>query len=137
MGLWIPSPERRALAMKLQYQLNAVFSTFLSVSMAVTRFVIYSLVLDLLIQDEERQLEQKGELLVGILNAEYNSDKNMQEINAFLKDQDLQLILYDRDYQQVLYTTMPQKVIQGCLLNNNIADENEELWDYGNNKYIT
>src|SRR5699024_7082311 len=57
--------------------------------------------------------------------------------NAFLKDQDLQLILYDRDYQQVLYTTMPQKVIQGFLLNNNIADENEELWEYGHNKYVT
>jgi len=123
--------------MKLQYQLNAAFTTLLIVIMAVTGFVIYSLILDLLIQDEERQLEQKGELLVGILNEEYNSDKNMQEINAFLKDQDLQLILYDRDYQQVLYTTMPQKVIQGFLLNNNIADENEELWEYGNNKYVT
>src|SRR5690625_3402741 len=96
--------------MKLQYQLNAAFTTLLIVIMAFIGFVIYSLILDLLIQDEEQQLEQKGELLVGILNEEYNSDKNMQEINAFLKDQDLQLILYDRDYQQVLYTTMPQKV---------------------------
>src|SRR5690625_321499 len=137
MGLWIPTQERRTVTMKLQYQLNAAFTTLLIVIMAVTGFVIYSLILDLLIQDEERQLEQKGELLVGILNEEYNSDKNMQEINAFLKDQDLQLILYDRDYQQVLYTTMPQKVIQGFLLNNNIADENEELWEYGNNKYVT
>src|SRR5699024_1049346 len=123
--------------MKLQYALNAAFTSLHTVILAVTGFISYSVILDLLMQHAERRLEQKGELLVGILNEEYNSDKNMQEINAFLKDQDLQLILYDRDYQQVLYTTMPQKVIQGFLLNNNIADENEELWEYGNNKYVT
>lgn len=123
--------------MKLQYQLNAAFTTLLLVIMAVTGFVIYSLILDLLIQNEERQLEQKGELLVSILNEEYNSNENIQEISGFLRDQDLQLFMYDRRHQRVLYATMPDKVIKGFLLNNNITNDSEELWEYGKDKYVT
>lgn len=123
--------------MKLQYQLNAAFTALLVVIMAVTGFVIYSLILDLLIQDEERQLEQKGQLLASILNEEYNTNQDVHELNAFLKDQDLQLFLYDRRHKQIRYATMPDDVVQGFLMNNNIEDDNEELWEHGNNKYVT
>ncbi len=123
--------------MRLQYQLNAAFTALLLVIMAVTGFVIYSLILDLLIQDEERQLEQKGQLLVNILNEEYSSNQNIQELNLFLRDQDLQLFMYDRRQKQVLFATMPDEVVQGFLRNNNIGNEHEDLWEYGNNKYVT
>lgn len=123
--------------MKLQYQLNAAFTALLLVIMAVTGFVIYSLILDLLIQDEERQLEQKGQLLVSILNEEYNTDRDFQQLSAFLRDQDLQMFMYDRRHRQVRYATMPDDVVQGFLSNNNIVNNSDELWEYGNNKYVT
>jgi len=122
--------------MKLQFQLNAAFTALLIVIMTVTGFVIYSLILELLIQDEHRQLEQKGELLVNILNKEYRSDPSIQEISAFLREQDLQMFMYDHHNQHVLFSTMPSEVIQGFLSNNHI-ENSDELWEYGKNKYVS
>lgn len=123
--------------MKLQYQLNIAFTTLLLVVMAVTGFFIYSLLLNLLIQDEERQLEQKGELLVRFLTEEYQSSYNMEEFSYFLEEQDLQLILYDRIQNSVYFSTMPVEVVQGFADNNNFSDNREGLWEYKNNKFVT
>ncbi|MDY0406927.1 hypothetical protein P5G51_017690 [Virgibacillus sp. 179-BFC.A HS] len=46
--------------MKLHYQLNAAFTALLLVILTVAGFVIYSLLLNLLVQNEQQQLEQKG-----------------------------------------------------------------------------
>src|SRR5690625_2195865 len=75
--------------MKLQNQLNIAFTMVLLVILTVTGFVVYSLILDLLIQDEQRQLAQKGELLVNVLNEEYQT---VFEFSEFLQEQDLQLL---------------------------------------------
>lgn len=123
--------------MKLQYQLNAAFTLLLFVIMAVTGFVIYSLILNLLIQDEERQLEQKGELLARFLTEEYGSAQNIWEFSNFLEEQELQLILYDRGLDQISYSTMPVKVIEGFIENDNFAKDQEGLWEYKNNKFVT
>ncbi|WP_217587341.1 sensor histidine kinase [Lentibacillus saliphilus] len=122
--------------MKLKYQLNAAFTTLLLVIMAVTGFVIYSLILDMLVEDEQRQLKQKGEILVNILNQQYDR-QNVQAFSDFLETQDLQLFLYDREYNRVLYTSLPRQAAQGFVKSNDIADAKETLWTYNNNKYVT
>lgn len=123
--------------MKLQNQLNVAFTTLLLVILAVTGFVIYSLILDLLVQDEQRQLKQKGEILVSILNDEDSSQQNIEQFSDFLEDKDLQLFLYDRAHNQVLDSTMSQQVAAGFFRNNNFADESKQLWEYSNDKYVT
>ncbi|WP_337445676.1 hypothetical protein [Ornithinibacillus scapharcae] len=123
--------------MKLQYQLNAAFTAMLLIIMAVTGYVIYSLILNLLIQDEQRQLEQKGEILVSVLDEAFISRENLIGFNEFLKEQDLQLFLYDRNQNSVLFSTLPTQVVTGLFMNNDFSDQKEELWVYGNEKYVT
>ncbi|SHG08529.1 sensor histidine kinase [Ornithinibacillus halophilus] len=123
--------------MKLQNQLIAAFTGLLLIIMAVTGYVIYSLILDLLIQDEQRQLEQKGEILVSVLNETYSTRQSMEQLNDFLKEQDLQLFLYDRKQNAVLQSTMSNQVVTGFFLNNDFSDTSEELWEFGNNKFVT
>ncbi|OZU89141.1 two-component sensor histidine kinase [Virgibacillus indicus] len=123
--------------MKLQSQLNAAFTTLLLVIMAVTGYVIYSLILDMLIQDEQRQLEQKGEILVDVLNEQHGNRIDLQQFGAFLQNQDLQLFLYDRNQNAVFFSTMSNTVSNGFFQNNNFADENETLWEFQNDKYVT
>ncbi|MFZ3580116.1 sensor histidine kinase [Virgibacillus sp. DJP39] len=122
--------------MKLHFQLNIAFTTLLLVIMSVTGFVIYSLILDLLIQDEKAELNQKGELLVQILNQE-NLQPSVEHISGFLQDQNLQLMLYDRSQNKVLDSTMPKQVVDELLLDNDFSNMGKELWGLGNNKYVT
>ncbi|MGF7016084.1 sensor histidine kinase [Ornithinibacillus bavariensis] len=123
--------------MKLQYQLNAAFTALLLIIMAVTGYVIYSLILNLLIQDEQRQLEQKGEILVNVLDDAFISRQNLIGFNEFLQDQDLQLFLYDREQNTVLYSTLPKQIVTGLFMNNDFSNNDEELWEYGKEKYVT
>ncbi|WP_047981016.1 sensor histidine kinase [Ornithinibacillus contaminans] len=123
--------------MKLQYQLNIAFTALLLVVMAVTGYVVYSLILNLLIQDEQRQLEQKGEIIVNVLDEAYMSRETLQDFNTFLQEQDLQLFLYDRQQNSVIFSTLPTKIVTGLFLNNDFSDNKEELWEYGNEKYVT
>lgn len=119
--------------MRLQSQLNIAFSMVLLVILTVTGFVVYSLILDLLIQDEQRQLAQKGELLVNVLNEEYQT---VFEFSEFLQEQDLQLFMYDRKRDQIRFSTMSSQDSQGFFHHNNFADNEKELWEYQNDKYV-
>lgn len=119
--------------MRLQNQLNIAFTMVLLVILTVTGFVVYSLILDLLIQDEQRQLAQKGELLVNVLNEEYQT---VIEFSDFLQEQDLQLFMYDRRQDQILFSTMSSEDAQGFFLSNDFSDNQKELWEYGNDKYV-
>lgn len=123
--------------MKLQYQLNAAFTALLLIIMAVTFYVVYSLILNLLIQDEQRQLEQKGEIIVSVLDEAFISRENLRGFNEFLQEQDLQLFLYDRGQNTVHFSTLPTSVVTGLFMNNDFSNPNEELWEYGNEKYVT
>lgn len=123
--------------MKLQYQLNIAFSTLLLVILTVTGFMIYSLILDMLIQDEHRQLEQKGELLVEVLIDRYNMPQNVQQLSGFLEEQDLQLFLYDRTEDQILLSTMSSEAVEGFSQQDNFANGSKELWELGNDKFVT
>ena len=107
--------------MKLQAQLNTAFTMLLIIMMAITGFVIYSLIMDLLISNEQRQLEQKGQIIVKVLSDRYKTQKDIEQFNTFLKQQDLQMFLYDRESDQVLYSTMPDQVVQGFIKSNDFA----------------
>ena len=119
--------------MKLQNQLNIAFAMVLLVILTVTGFFVYSLILDLLIQDEQRQLAQKGELLVNVLNEEYQT---VFEFSEFLQEQDLQLFMYDRKSDQIRFSTMSAQDAQGFFLSNDFSDNGKELWEYRNDKYV-
>ncbi|MBP1968623.1 signal transduction histidine kinase [Virgibacillus natechei] len=123
--------------MKLQYQLNIAFTTLLIVIMSVTGYVIYSLILDLLIEDERRHLEQTGETLVSVLTDSYGTREEIQQTNEFLQDQDLHLFLYDRFQDTVLSSTMPDRIVDGFRQNNSFAENTENLWEFGNHNYVT
>jgi len=122
--------------MKLQNQLNAAFSLLLLIILTVTGYVIYSLIMDLLIQDEQRQLEQKGEILVNALSDRYEN-QHPSQLQEFLKEQDLQLFLYDRATDTILLSTLPDRVVQGFTRENNLADTSKQLWEYGTDKFVT
>ncbi|UFT99782.1 HAMP domain-containing histidine kinase [Radiobacillus kanasensis] len=118
--------------MKLQYQLNAAFTTLLIVIMSVTAYTIYSLLLNLLIQDEQRQLRAKGELLVSILNDEYNS----VNVQRFLNEQDLQLFIYDSNSDQILLSTLPSNVTKHWVENYDLSSDEQPLWRAGDERYV-
>ncbi|QDP39120.1 sensor histidine kinase [Radiobacillus deserti] len=118
--------------MKLQYQLNAAFTTLLVVIMSVTAYTIYSLLLNLLIQDEQRQLQAKGELLVSILNDEYNS----VNVQRFLNEQDLQLFIYDNNSDQILLSTLPSDVTEYWVKHYDLSSDEQPLWRAGDERYV-
>ncbi|WP_373895090.1 sensor histidine kinase [Virgibacillus sp. CBA3643] len=119
--------------MKLQHQLNIAFTTLLVVIMGVAGYVIYSLILDLLIQDEQRQLRQNGEILVNVMTEEYEASQYAE----LLQDQNLQLFLYDRNQDGVLFSTMPDQIVRGLWEGNDFADDSDSLWEYGDKNFVT
>lgn len=123
--------------MKLHSQLNAAFTTLLLVIMAAASYVIYSLILDLLIQDEQRQLKETGELLVSFLNEQFETVGDYRQFNEFLQDQDLQIFLYDRNSDAVLMSTMSAPVVSEFFEANNFSATNQTLWEYGNERFVT
>ncbi|WP_152656155.1 cell wall metabolism sensor histidine kinase WalK [Oceanobacillus sp. CFH 90083] len=123
--------------MKLQSQLNAAFTALLLVIMTTAGLVIYSLVLDVLIQDEQRQLAETGELLISFLSERYDDASEYRNIDDFLQQQDLQLFLYDRNLDTVLFSTMSIAVVNEFFEENNFADNEETLWQHGNDRFVT
>ncbi|WP_077324349.1 sensor histidine kinase [Virgibacillus siamensis] len=122
--------------MKLQSQLNLAFSALLLVILTAAGFVIYSLILDMLIDDEKAELKQKGELLVQVINEQYGSMQDVQEFSDFLEEQDLQLFLYNRKQDRVLYYTMPRQFVEGFSRQDFFKDNEEDLWEIGSRKYV-
>lgn len=122
--------------MKLQTQLNLAFTALLFVVMAVTGYVLYSLVLGLLIQDEERQLAQKGELLVHMLNEDDVDEANINQFKVFLEEQDLQVFLYNRKDNSLLFSSESEKITKEFIKQNDFSDNQQNLWEYGKNKFV-
>lgn len=123
--------------MRLQSQLNIAFTSLLIIIMGVTGYLLYSFVLDLLIQNEEKQLEQKGELLVTILTEETDSRKNIQQLSQFLDEQELQLFLYNRHEETIEFSSLSSKITNGFLAQNDYSNNRKGLWEYGSNKFVT
>lgn len=122
--------------MKLQYQLNIAFTLLLVVILTAAGFFIHSLLLDMLIKDEQKQLEQKGELLVNVLT-EKDKPLNLHEFSDFLYEQDLQLFLYDRFEDRILFSTMSDHIVDQVILSQQIKKEGEVLWEVASEKFVT
>lgn len=123
--------------MKLRSQLTLAFTGLLIVVLTVTGYLIYSLILDLLIQDEKRQLEETGELLVSFLTEQYGNANDIHQFNQFLQEQELQLFLYDRNQDAILFSTMTNPVVAGFLQENNFADTRDRTWTLGSDRFVT
>lgn len=122
--------------MKLQTRLNLAFTSLVLIVLAVGSLVIYSLILDLLVTNEERQLEQKGELLVQFLeeNAYYNN--SVEELEKFLNEQNLQFIVYDATSDQILMSTLNLEIVEGFYNENYFTEEETGLWEFKENKFV-
>src|SRR5699024_5036937 len=81
--------------------------------------------------------EQKGELLVTILNEQYSIHEGAPDFNDFLKEQDLQLMLYNRDLNHVLFSTMPEQIVRGFIANDHFIKNDKSLWEHRNEKFVT
>lgn len=123
--------------MRLQSQLNIAFTTLLLVVLTVTGYTLYSLVLNLLIQNEESQLEEKGELLVHVLTDESTNTQDVQKLAQFLDEQDLQMFLYDRDSRSVIYSSFSNQITKGFIKQNDFSNNRQGLWAYGKQKFVT
>ncbi|RPF50331.1 sensor histidine kinase [Aquisalibacillus elongatus] len=123
--------------MKLRTQLNIAFSGLLVVILALTGIVIYSLILDMLIEKEEVELRQKGEILIDILNNEYGTDRSISEFQDFLMSQEGDLILYHTREDTVLFSTMSASHTQQFYQEDYFNNYSENLWEGSNQKYVT
>src|SRR5699024_7832843 len=104
--------------------------------LAVGSLVIYSLILDLLVKNEETQLEQKGELLVQFLedNAKYNN--SVDELEKFLSEQNLQFIVYDQASDQILMSTLNLNIVEGFYNQGYFDEASDGLWEYTDSKFV-
>ncbi|TFB24260.1 HAMP domain-containing histidine kinase [Filobacillus milosensis] len=123
--------------MKLRTQLNLAFSALLLVILTLAGIIIYSLILDMLIEKEEVELRQKGELLIDILNNDYGSIQSVNEFQEFINSQDGDLILYHANKNTILSTTMPVKNARHFYEEGYFNDYSNNLWEGANQKYVT
>lgn len=123
--------------MKLRSQLTLAFTGLLIVVLTVTGYLIYSLILDLLIQDEKRQLEETGELLVSFLTEQYGTEHDIHQFNQFLQEQELQLFLYDRNQDTILFSTMNNPVVAGFWQENDFSNTKDQIWTLGSDRFVT
>ncbi len=123
--------------MRLQYQLHIAFTALLLIVLTVTGFAVHSLLLDGLIQDEKRQLEQKGELLVTLLNNDQYYPRERVDYDTFFKEQNLQVFVYDRHANDILFTTFPPKIATEFLRKNEKESKVKERFDLGGSTFVT
>src|SRR5699024_186411 len=98
---------------------------------------IYSLILDLLVKNEETQLEYKEELLDQFLedNAKYNN--SFDKLEKFLSEQKLQFIVYDQANDQIHTTTWNLRIVEGNYNKGYFEDvASDGLWEYTDSKFV-
>ncbi|HLR59258.1 MAG TPA: HAMP domain-containing sensor histidine kinase [Pseudogracilibacillus sp.] len=122
--------------MRLQTRLNLAFTSLVLIVLAVGSLVIYSLILDLLVKNEETQLEQKGELLVQFLEENANYNNSVDELEKFLSEQNLQFIVYDQTSDQVLMSTLSLDIVDGFYKKDYFVEEESGLWEYTGSKFV-
>ncbi|MGI8313493.1 ATP-binding protein [Halobacillus mangrovi] len=120
--------------MKLLYQLNAAFTILILIIMSITAFFIHSLLMDMLIQDEQRQLKARAELLIDVIN-EQGADRNPQ-LSQLVQDRNYPILLFDRSQDQILFRTMPAEIARTWM--DHYEDEliDEEVWESKGEKYV-
>ncbi|SDK30331.1 sensor histidine kinase [Sediminibacillus albus] len=122
--------------MKLQSQLNIAFTTLLVVIMSVAAFTIYSLILNLLIQNEQSQLEKNGRIITGMINE--TPSINIQQLSGLLEDLKLQGFFYysTDNNDDTIITNLPREVAEYWVNNYDLSQDNQPLWKAGNERYV-
>ncbi|SDJ32375.1 sensor histidine kinase [Salimicrobium halophilum] len=121
--------------MKLLHQLNAAFTGLILVVMTVTAIVLYSLIMDLFVMDEKRQLEMRAELLVDILN---DPDRLLQspEVSNLIQDQNYPLLLFDKSSEELLFYTLPRGAAVDWVKRYEEELAGSDIWDSGYGQYV-
>lgn len=124
--------------MKLQYQLTIAFTALLVVIMTIAGITIYSQMLQMLIKDEQRQLEDNGQLIVNfILYQDLNNTSNIQRLTELLDQYDLQVFAYDDQQQRVIFSSIPDmERIEAWVNRYDINQNSQPLWQAGEEKYV-
>lgn len=122
--------------MKLQSRLNLAFTSLVIILLAIAGLIIYSLILELLINSEEKQLEQKGELLVQFIQENAHLHNSVEALEAFLNEQDLQFIVYDGASESVLMSTLDLAIVEGFYKQENFMRDVDEIWVYKKHRYV-
>ncbi|MCP3027457.1 cell wall metabolism sensor histidine kinase WalK [Halobacillus sp. A5] len=114
--------------MKLQYQLNAAFAVVILIVMTITVFFVYSLIMDMLIQDERSQLEERAELLKQITE-EQDASVRLPQLTQLVQDQNYPLLLFDLNQDEVLFSTLPANTAVDWLDRYDEELVDEEVWE--------
>ncbi|MBM7551900.1 sensor histidine kinase [Thalassobacillus pellis] len=121
--------------MKLLYQLNAAFTALIVIVMSLTALFLYSMILNLLIEDEKRQLEDKGELLIELVNQQENPGKYTQ-LSQLLSDSEFRVLMFDRSQREILFSTLPEKTAADWASRYDQQLKEEDLWEGEGKDYV-
>ncbi|SEA73390.1 Signal transduction histidine kinase [Thalassobacillus cyri] len=114
--------------MKLLHQLNVAFTTLIIIVMSITAFILYSLILNMLIEDEKRQLEGRGELLIELLNEE-DSPLKVNQLSQLLRDSEFRVLMFDRSKREILFSTLPPETAAAWASQYDDTLHEEDLWE--------
>ncbi|WP_226581628.1 sensor histidine kinase [Halobacillus litoralis] len=120
--------------MKLLYQLNAAFAALIIIIMSITAFFIYSLLMDMLIQDEQRQLKGRAELLIDLINDQ--DPERSPELSQLIQDRNYPILLFDKERGEILFRTMPSSIAFSWIERYDEELEGQEVWESNNEKYV-
>src|SRR5699024_10026596 len=103
-----------------------------------TGIIIYSQMLQMLIQDEQRQLEDKGELIVNfILFQDLNDSSNVQRLMELLDEYNLQVFAYDDQEKEIIFSSITDiDQIKNWVDQYNVNESQQPLWQANNEQYV-
>ncbi|MGN8647728.1 sensor histidine kinase [Gracilibacillus sp. HCP3S3_G5_1] len=124
--------------MKLQYQITIAFTTLLVIIMTITGIMIYSQLLQMLIKDEQRQLEDKGELIVNfILSEDLNNTANIHRFLQLLEQYNLQVFAYDEGSDRLVFSSISDMdMIESWIQEYNLNSRTQPLWQGEDDRYV-
>ncbi|MCA0971139.1 HAMP domain-containing histidine kinase [Halobacillus litoralis] len=120
--------------MKLHYQLNAAFTALILVLMTITAFFIYSLLMDMLILDERRQLEARADILIDVINDQ--SPSSGPTLSQLVQDRNYPMLLFNQEEDVILFRTMPANIAQEWVLRYEGELVNQEVWAGGGERFV-
>ncbi|WP_173918462.1 HAMP domain-containing sensor histidine kinase [Halobacillus sp. Marseille-Q1614] len=121
--------------MKLQYQLNAAFAALILIVMSITAFYTYSLIMDMLIQDERVQLQERA-VLLNRISQEQDASVRLSQLSDLVQNQNYPLLLFDLSQEEVLFSSLPAETAVDWM--NRFEDElaSEEVWESNGESYV-
>ncbi len=121
--------------MKLLYQLNAAFTALLVIIMSVTGFFMYSLIMDVLVTNEQKELRVKGEFLLNVMYQEDYSARGPQ-LRSVIEENDLRMLVLDPDANQILFSSLPPKTSRIWASQFESESQQKDLWKTDGNTYV-